>query len=512
MTQLIPIAEPPPASLLPDPQLEKVHHMMQDYWDTNPEIYYAIQQDKQLLETKKRLKEEVALQKERIQEAKEAIKSSDTKIDNFLAGPLQGAKLRSRIRESQRDIRSRVLESNSDIVPRTAAHNRKCTYSTIEEERIARGDILAEQLKSWRAMLPLLIKRFSKIPDPRNPSKIKHKITVLMMFGLFAFIFRMKSRREMNRELTGAAINENLRKLFPELNSIPHADTVARLLKSIDPKHIEKSHILLIKDLIHKKKFQKLLIHDCLPISIDGTQKLYRDGLRQDECWLQRTVGKEGDDNKQQYIYTVEANITLKNGLNIPLMTEYLFFTSDQFTNPRCKEDCEVVAFERLAERLKQYFPRLKMIFFMDALYATQAVMGILHNNHWEYIISLPKNKLKDFANLLKGNKELRQPIPHQPYYRKRYQEFYWQNNVVWGYEWQLSLSLVACLERYEEANPKTGDIEIKYSEHCWISSINTTIKNVHELYNLGGRKKELIGAPRKRRFASSCKCYRKKC
>ena len=43
----------------------------------------------------------------------------------------------------------------------------------------------------------------------------------------------------MNRELTGAAVNKNLRKIFPELDSIPHADTLARLLEHINLKKIE---------------------------------------------------------------------------------------------------------------------------------------------------------------------------------------------------------------------------------------------------------------------------------
>ena len=41
--------------------------------------------------------------------------------------------------------------------------------------------------------------------------------------------------------------------------------------------------------------------------------------------------------------------------------------------------------------------------------------------------------------------------------------------------------------------NKKTGEIEIHYSEHTWISSIPLFINNVHELCNLGARKKELI-------------------
>ena len=53
-----------------------------------------------------------------------------------------------------------------------------------------------------------------------------------MIFGLLAFVFRLSSRREMNRVLTGATINTNLRKIFPELDSIPHADTLARMLEN----------------------------------------------------------------------------------------------------------------------------------------------------------------------------------------------------------------------------------------------------------------------------------------
>ena len=41
--------------------------------------------------------------------------------------------------------------------------------------------------------------------------------------------------------------------------------------------------------------------------------------------------------------------------------------------------------------------------------------------------------------------------------------------------------------------NKQTGAIEIKYSEHTWISSIPISIDNVHELLNLGARKKEAI-------------------
>lgn len=403
------------------------------------------------------------------------------------------ANLKNKIKISQKQIRDKIDENHSKIVHGTEAINAKRPYKNFEEEKSARRELLSEQIKLWRSTLPTLLKKLSHIPDPRRPKSIKHKLVILMIFGLFAFVFRLQSRREINRELTGSVIHFHLRKIFPELDSIPHADTIARLLAKINVLQIERAHITLIKQLISGKKLKKLLIHNCLPITVDGCQKLFRNGLLHDSRWLQRTVG--GHDNKmeQQYVYALEANITLKNGLCIPLLTEYLSMQNNQLLTRENKQDCELAAFERLAKRLKQHFSRLKIIVFMDALYATQDVMGILHKNKWEYVIQFSKNKLKQFAKILNKKRKEKMIIPNQAYYRGRRQEFYWRNHLMHGYEWELDINLAACLERYEEINKTTGEIQVKYSEHTWISSIALSIDNVHELLNLGARKKEAI-------------------
>ena len=138
--------------------------------------------------------------------------------------------LKNKIAQSQAQIREEVEATGSMIIPRTQAQNRKCAATTLEEEQEWRGLVTAEQIKTWRSLLPSLLKRFSKINDPRRAESIEHKLTTLMIFGLFAFIFQLHSRREMNRELTGPVIFANLKKIFPDLETIPHADTLARLL------------------------------------------------------------------------------------------------------------------------------------------------------------------------------------------------------------------------------------------------------------------------------------------
>ena len=139
------------------------------------------------------------------------------------------ANLKKKMLVSQAQIRQNIMDANAKIVHRTQSINIKRSYKTFEDEQANRQDILADQIKVWRRTIPTLLQKLSRIKDPRRPKRIKHKITVLMIFGLLSFVFRLSSRREMNRVLTGAVIQQHLQKIFPELDSIPHADTLARL-------------------------------------------------------------------------------------------------------------------------------------------------------------------------------------------------------------------------------------------------------------------------------------------
>ena|SRR2546430_1505851 len=87
------------------------------------------------------------------------------------------------------------------------------------------------------------------------------------------FVFQMASRREANWELSRPAFLATLQALFPELESLPHADTLHRLLQEIEVQAVEETHVELLRRWIRNKKFRRYLISQCYPIAIDGTQK-----------------------------------------------------------------------------------------------------------------------------------------------------------------------------------------------------------------------------------------------
>ncbi|MCR4440992.1 MAG: hypothetical protein QHH10_01740 [Peptococcaceae bacterium] len=63
--------------------------------------------------------------------------------------------------------------------------NAKSPFQTVEQEQAGRRQIVEGQLKSFRALLPGLLKRLSKIKDPRNPKTVKHKLMVVLLYGLY---------------------------------------------------------------------------------------------------------------------------------------------------------------------------------------------------------------------------------------------------------------------------------------------------------------------------------------
>jgi hypothetical protein len=49
--------------------------------------------------------------------------------------------------------------------------NRKCPYQTVEEEKQVRQEALEAQVNAWRALLPSILEKFSRIEDPPPPAE-----------------------------------------------------------------------------------------------------------------------------------------------------------------------------------------------------------------------------------------------------------------------------------------------------------------------------------------------------
>lgn len=396
---------------------------------------------------------------------------------------------RKALKKTEKVLRKENKANGVNVSSHATISNHKCAYESVEEESIVRNEAIAGQMRIFRSKLPILLKRLSKIKDPRNPKKTKHKIATLMIYGILTFIFHISSGREVNREMTRPMFWKNLIFFFPELESLPHYDTLKRLLSEIDVNEIESIHVELVRGMIRNKKFLRYLINNCYPISIDGTQKFCRKQLWAEEC-QQRKINKKDESELQYYVYILEANLTFYDGMTIPLMSEFLSYTEGDTDNN--KQDCELKAFYRLAKRLKSQFPSLKIMILLDGLYAKGPVIEICRANKWEFMIVLKDDALPSVMSEFNVLSELEEDNTSSYVWGGRKQQFKWVNKIEYYFgpneKKMQRLHVVECREKWKEVDKKSGEIVENNSRHVWISSNSLNRRNLHERCNLGAR------------------------
>jgi hypothetical protein len=402
---------------------------------------------------------------------------------------------RNEARKAEKEARKEaVVKSNTRKVDRNIS-NCKSEFKTAEEELEDREKIAADVLKVYKKYLPGILENLSEIKDPRNPESLKHKLAMLMLYGIFSFVLHMKSRRDADKKLSPIFM-ENMRVIFPELSELPHSCALARLLEDIDVMKIEETTVKFIKKLIMDKKFVNYLVSNQYVIAVDGVHKFTRE-----EEWCENSLKKhkkgQPEDVNQYYANALEASLVLPEGVTIPLMSEFMDRKehSDVSTNTeKLKQDCELKAFKRLAERLKKYFPRLSIVLTLDGLYANGPLMDLCQSHGWDYMIVLKDGSLKTVWQDIEELKRCGLSEKHSAQTQNGVnQRFWWVNGIDYQYgegkdKSSVLVNVVVCEETYTRIDSQTGEEVETKSKFAWISCKKITGKNVEKRCNRMGR------------------------
>ena len=143
---------------------------------------------------------------------------------------------------------------------------------------------------------------------------------------------------------------------------------------------------------------------------------------------MQRNVGKADGEQKQYYVYVLEASLAFSNGMTIPLISEFLSYRDGDTDTD--KQDCELKAFKRLAARLKSEFKRLPILLLLDGLYPNGPVLEICGNNHWDFMIVLQDGSLSSVWEEYDGLIKLLPENRYQQKWANRRQRFRWVNDI----------------------------------------------------------------------------------
>ena len=202
------------------------------------------------------------------------------------------------------------------------------------------------------------------------------------------FLFKETSRNAFNNDSKEECFKKNYQKIFKR--RLPHMDTVDEFLRHLDSSELEIVKSALVSALIEKRVFHKFkFLGKSFVVAIDATVVATYDRQYSAQC-LSRT-SKNG---VSTYLHSVlEAKLVTSNGLSISLATEWL--QNEEKSESFKKQDCELEAFKRLAEKIKKFFPRLPICIVADSLYPNSQFMGICKEMNWDYIVTLKDGCLK---------------------------------------------------------------------------------------------------------------------
>ncbi len=374
---------------------------------------------------------------------------------------------------------------------REALSNTKAPYATPEEEQRAHEAAVAAQLATWRQHLPDLFAKLARIPDVRRPGSVRHRISVLCFYGLLLFVFQYASRREANRQATGPTLAKTLHEVFPDLDSIPHFDTVERWLRTIPTETWEDLLHDRIQRLLRRHAVREYLVQHAWVVAVDGTQKFARHQPFASEALQQRV----SDTETRYRVYVLEAVLVATDGATLPLLTEFAENPDD--APVESKQDCELKAFRRLARRLKQWFPRRRLLLVMDGLYPNGPVMAQCDAYAWDYLIVLPRGCLPSVWEEVDGLRRLDTTGENRCEHKwgDRQQVFTWVNDIeyTWREDGHIRRRLVhvaLCTERWTDAD----GVEHQ-TTWAWLSRRRLDADNVVARCNRAGRHRWAIEA-----------------
>jgi hypothetical protein len=244
-------------------------------------------------------------------------------------------------------------------------------------------NVVFHLFKTITHFFPDLIERIRQIEDCRKKSD--YELVELIMACIAMSLFKADSRNAFNNEREEGNFKDNYQKILKM--RLPHMDTADNVMRRINPDELQQLKTDLIRTLLEKKTFHKFrLFKKFFIIAVDGTGLMTFPKRHCEHC-LTKTSKK----GKTKYFHHVlEAKLICPNGFAISIATEWIENPEGDFD----KQDCEMKAFPRLAEKIKEMFPRLPICITADGLYPNQTFFGICKVNHWSFIVTFKDGNL----------------------------------------------------------------------------------------------------------------------
>ncbi len=317
----------------------------------------------------------------------------------------------------------------------------------------------------------------ARLPDRRDPVWVTYPLRHVFWVGVFLFLFKLQARRQVKFLLHQPGILAHINRITHGRNdTVTHGDNLEKILRWLPWQDLASIRTEMMRRLLRMKALcgYRLLDRDYI-IAVDGTGVVCFEKRHCKRCLTKTSNGKT-----VYYHPVLEAKLVTSTGLALSLETEFIENPEIGHENgkEKMKQDCELKAFYRMAARLKENFPQLRICLVLDALYAAKGVFDVCKKNQWRFIITFKKGSMpatyEDTLRMEKFQEENR--ITYRP--DGKIQTFRWVNEIVYG---DHVLHAIHCTEEKPNAKPLT---------FAWITNINASNRNVIQIANQGGRQR----------------------
>lgn len=308
---------------------------------------------------------------------------------------------------------------------------------------------------------------------------------MLLWEAILLYLFKLGSRRQINWLLRNnpAAILTHLQILTKQnlsaITTIACDDTINDLFSKISVQEVQCLVQKMVRHLIQQRKLEHArLLDQYYMIALDGTGLFHRHNPHCDHCLISKS--KSGE---LLYSHNIlEAKLITQSGLAFSIASEHIennAGNSFNLSKEAGKQDCEINAFKRLAPKIKEAFPQLKICMLIDSLYASQTIMDICRKNKWAFIINFKEGSIPSIFQ------EFQSLLPLQPQNRCNWEKKELLKKNAWVSDIQYHEHKVHLIESID-TNRKTNEVK----RFLYLTNIQTAKSNVTALANNAGRQR----------------------
>ena len=315
---------------------------------------------------------------------------------------------------------------------------------------------------------------FTGIKDQREEWKITYPLEALLFTGVMLFIFQLGSRRQVNYRLRGNKTAEKKYKALFGVEDIPHGDTLNYAYRQLHVEEVQEVVCRMAEKLMKCAEMEQWRLFGIYYlIAIDGTGIV---SFKERHCpYCLRRKLRNGE--ICYYHPVLEAKWVTGNGYAISIMTEFIENTDPEAS----KQDCELKAFYRLAERLKTRLGDIPFCLLLDGLFAGGPTLEHCEKKDWKYLIGLSDDDLPGINQEFEGLLSLPPQTQHtvQLTY-KVYQTYRWVNGLEYvdSNEKRHTVNVLECVEN-------SGGQSNKFK---WLTNFTLLSTNSPSIANQAGR------------------------